>query len=302
MNAIDCEHLTRTFGKTTALRDVNFSVPAGSFFALLGPNGAGKSTTLKILLNLISPSHGRAMVLGKPSTELNAADFRKIGYIAEGQDLPDWMTCQQLVDYCRTFYPNWDADLVARLRKDFRVPMDRPIKKMSRGQRMQAALLSTLPYRPELLILDEPFSGLDPLVRDDLIQGLLELPADDRPRTMVISSHDIDEVERLTDEVAFLAESKLLVRESAESLHSRFRRIEVTAQGAIDANREPEWYEYRLPAPNVAQFTIGNYSAESEARLGAAFRGANVSVQAMTLREIFVVLARHERRSTELAA
>src|SRR5437764_1244359 len=132
MNAIECDQLNRTFGRTHAVRGLTLAIPAGRFFALLGPNGAGKTTALKLILNLQSPDSGRARVLGCESTRLDAAHFRRIGYVAEGQDLPEWMTVAQLLAYCRPLYPTWDPDLATRLRALFDLPADRAIKKLSR--------------------------------------------------------------------------------------------------------------------------------------------------------------------------
>jgi ABC-2 type transport system ATP-binding protein len=235
MNAIECEQLSRSFGPVPAVQGLDLAVPAGSIFALLGPNGAGKSTLLKLLLNLVTPERGRAVVLGRDSRRLCARDFERIGYVAEGQDLPDWMTVAQFIGFCRPLYPTWDSGLERRLLSSFELPLDRPLRKLSRGMQMKAALLSSLAYRPELMVLDEPFSGLDPLVRDDFIQGLLELPGDDRPRTIVVSSHDIDEVERLVDDVGYLSGGRLLVHETADGLRGRFRSVEVVGPGAAGA-------------------------------------------------------------------
>jgi ABC-2 type transport system ATP-binding protein len=299
MNAIECENLSRSFGRVQAVQGLTLSVPTGSFFALLGPNGAGKTTLLKLLLNLLAPTAGSARVLGCESTGLKASHFRRIGYVADGQELPEWMTVSQLLDYCRPLYPTWDAALAARLLSSFALPADRPLKRLSRGMRMKAALLSSLSFRPELMVLDEPFSGLDPLVRDDFIQGLLELPGDDRPRTIVVSSHDIDEVERLADDVGFLAGGRLLVRESADALRGRFRRIEIVGSGL--AARTPAagtqaWLETKRPAENVLQFAHSGFAAgATEAELAAAFPSASVTARAMSLREIFLVLARQQQ-------
>jgi ABC-2 type transport system ATP-binding protein len=148
------------------------------------------------------------------------------------------------------------------------------------------------------MVLDEPFSGLDPLVRDEFISGLLELPADDRPRTFVVSSHDIDEVEKLCDNVGFMAAGRLLVHESADALRGRFRRCEIVghdlARHANDA--VPAWAEVRSPAPNVLQFVHTAFAAGTTERdLTARFPGASVTVRGMTLREIFLILARQQR-------
>lgn len=305
MNAIETSQLTRRFGRTSAVVDLNLTVPAGSVYALLGPNGAGKTTTLKLLLNLLRPTHGTARVLGLESTKLGATDFQRIGYVTEEQTLPAWMTLAQLIAFCRPLYPTWDDALAARLLTVFDLPADRPLKKMSRGMRMKAALLSTLAYRPELLLLDEPFSGLDPLSRDDFVQGLLELPGEDRPRTVLISTHDIDDIERLADHVGFLASSKLLLSEPADTLRARFRQIEITGEIPPAFGPPATWLAWQQPTPRVAQFTHTAFvPGETEAALAAQFPGAGIQTRPLTLRQIFLVLARDQRlaRKTEAAA
>ena len=304
MNAIECSNLGRSFGRVKALQNINLEVPAGSFFALLGPNGAGKTTLLKLLLNLIQPSTGSAKVLGSACVSLKAADFKRIGYVAEGQDLPEWMTVAQLLDYCRPLYPTWDNALEKRLISTFDLPVDRKIKTVSRGTRMKAALLSSLAFRPELLLLDEPFSGLDPLMRDDFIQGLLELPSDDRPRTIVVSSHDIDEVERLADQVGFISEGSLLVREPADEIRARFRRIEIVGPSIVlPAVIPPAWVAVQKPGENVLQLVHTEYKAATTTQeLEAVFPSAQISARALSLREIFLVLARLERSPGKEAA
>ena len=305
MNAIECENLSRSFGRVPAVQGLDLRIPDGSFFALLGPNGAGKSTLLKLLLNLLRPTSGRSRVLGRESGSLGPADFRRIGYVADGQDLPDWMTVSQLLAYCRPLYPTWDDGLAARLQGQFDLPGDRPIKKLSRGMRMKAALLSNLSYRPELMVLDEPFGGLDPLVRDDFIQGLLEIPGDDRPRTFIVSSHDIDEVERLADQVGFLAAGRLLVHESADALRGRFRTVEVVGTQAVSSPSPVPagWTEVKQPAENVIQFVCNSFDpAEGDGGIRARFPGSGITVHAMTLAEIFLVLARTHRESGRAAS
>jgi ABC-2 type transport system ATP-binding protein len=300
MNAIECVNLSRSFGRVPAVQGLDLEIPEGRFFALLGPNGAGKSTLLKLLLNLVRPTSGRSRVLGRESGKLGPADFRRIGYVADGQDLPDWMTVSQLLGFCRPLYPTWDEGLAVRLQDQFDLPGDRPIKKLSRGMRMKAALLSSLSYRPELMVLDEPFGGLDPLVRDDFIQGILEIPGDDRPRTFIVSSHDIDEVERLADDVGFLAGGKLLVHEAADALRGRFRTVEVVGREAVSAPSPlpAGWSEVKQPAANVVQFVCSGYDAtEGEAGIRSRFPGAAVDIRAMSLAEIFLVLARTHRGS-----
>ena len=221
--AITTSHLTCRYGRTEAVRDLTLAVQEGSLFALLGPNGAGKTTTIRTLMNILRPSAGDARVLGVDSRRLGARELAAIGYVSENQKLPAWMTVGELLAYCRRFYPTWDEGLCAKLVADFDLPLAARISRLSRGMRVKAALASSLAYRPRLLVLDEPFSGLDPVVRDDLVRGVLELAGAER-WTVFLSSHDLDEVERLVDTVAFLDSGHLVACETLASLHARFHR------------------------------------------------------------------------------
>ena len=220
---IETVDLTRRFGRLDAIDGVNLQVPAGSLFAFVGPNGAGKTTTIKCLLNLLKPTSGKAFVLGTDSRRIGPRELARIGYVSENQDLPDWMTVDQLIAYVRPFYPTWDGALCRTLRRDLDLTSRLPVQSFSRGMRMKAALLVSLAYRPELVVLDEPFSGLDPLARDELVRALLELTGE-RTWTTLISSHDIDEVERLADTIAFINQGRIFLTESVQELIGKYRR------------------------------------------------------------------------------
>ena len=220
---IETVDLKRRFGQLDAVEGLNLQVSAGSLFAFVGPNGAGKTTTIKMLLNLLKPTSGKAIVLGTDSRRLGPRQLQRIGYVSENQELPDWMTVDQLVAYLHPFYPTWDDALCRKLRVDLDLTSALPMRTFSRGMRMKAALLVSLAYRPELVVLDEPFSGLDPLARDELIRALLELTGE-RTWTTLISSHDIDEVERLADSIAFIDKGRVFVTESVQELIGKYRR------------------------------------------------------------------------------
>ena len=147
MNAIEIYNLTRRFGRTNAIVDLSLTVPTGSIFALLGPNGAGKTTTIKILMNLIPPTSGRATVLGVDSTRIGPKERAQIGYVSENQALPLWMSVRELLDYCRPFYSCWDRSLEKTLLARFDLPEDRKLKNLSRGMLMKVALMSALCFR-----------------------------------------------------------------------------------------------------------------------------------------------------------
>ena len=292
-NPIETSGLMRVFRRHEAVRGLDLTVPQGSIFALIGPNGAGKTTTIKMLLNLIRPSRGLARVLGVDSRRLGVTELQRIGYVSESQQLPDWMTIDQLLAYCRPFYPTWDTDLCRKLTAELRLTSTAPLKHQSRGTRMKAALLASLAYRPELLVLDEPFTGLDPLVREEVIQGLLEAPGE-RAFTALVSSHDVEEVERLADWVGFMVDGRLTVCEPVASLLDRYRRVEVVAADG-DAPTLPadrDWIA-EGSAGRTLRFVDSAFRADGgEARLATAFPAAAVQVTPMSLREIFLVLAR----------
>ncbi len=295
MNVIETQQLSCRYGRTEALRELTLTVPRGSLFALLGANGAGKTTALKVIVNLLRPSAGRATVLGVDSRALGEHELAQVGYVSENQQQPEWMTVRQLLDYCRPFYPTWDVVLEAKLLAQFELPADRKLNQLSRGMRMKAVLLSSLAYRPKLLVLDEPFSGLDPVVRDDVTQGLLTA-VQLGETTAIISSHDIEEVERLADHVALMEEGRLRFAEPTEDLLGRFRRIEVEQEGTIAGDNLPQtWLNWQAGAGRASFIDSDYVGSITEKDCRERFPTASVRAHPMTLREIFVTLGRKNR-------
>jgi ABC-2 type transport system ATP-binding protein len=302
MNIVETLGLTRRFWRTEAVHDLNLVVPAGSVFALLGSNGAGKTTTLRLLMNLIEPTAGLARVMGVDSRRLGERERAQIGYVSENQQMPLWMTVRQLLDYCRPFYPTWDRELEKTLLRQFDLPEDRKLAHLSRGMLMKASLLSSLAYRPKFLVLDEPFSGLDPLVREEFVRGVLEVSSTGE-WTVLVSSHDIEEVERLCDHVAMLEEGRLRLSETTEALQGRFRRVEV-ALGSADPRLDQAsatWLQVERSG-QLVRFVESGYSAVTDPFYRDRFPGAQVTAQPLTLREIFVALARAGRARAKGAA
>ena len=298
MNAIiETHELTRRFGKTTAVRNLSLQVPEGSVFAFLGPNGAGKTTVIKMMMNMIRPTSGEARVLGTDSLRLGPAQLARIGYVSENQEMLEWMTVQQLIDYCRPMYPTWDPDLCRELIRQFELPLNRKIKTFSRGMKVKASLLSSLSYRPELVILDEPFTGLDALVRDEFIKGLLELSGRSQ-WTILVASHDIDEVERLADWVGVIDKGEKRLCEPTTSLQARFRQCEVT----LEQDRElpetlPDSWLLAEKVGQVVRFVECRYQ---EINSNEIIRGGlpgikDLTVRPMSLKAIFLTLARTYR-------
>lgn len=293
--AVHLQGLHKSYSlRNHAVRNLNLEVPEGCFMGFFGPNGAGKTTTIKLMLNLLQPSAGLARVLGKNSRSLGIREFQRIGYVSENQEMPDWMTLQQLLAYCQPMYPNWDETLCERLRERFQLPLDQKLSKMSRGMRMKAALLSSLSYRPGLVVLDEPFSGLDPLSRDQFVDGLMEL-AEEHPYTLFLSTHDVDEVERLCDTVAFIREGSLHLTESTDSLLNRFRRVEATMPENGGGRRDKSIGDLQLRQSGSRISGLESHFTtmeEAELRLKTIYPDAKgIQYDPMRLRDIIVHLS-----------
>lgn len=299
-SAIETRSLSRSFGKTQALAPLDLAIPRGAIFALVGHNGAGKTTLIKLLMNILRPTSGSAAVLGMPSEELTGPAFTRIGYVSENQELPEWMTVQGFMDYLRPFYPTWD---VANLLRDLDLPADRKLKHLSRGMKMKAALASVLAFRPPLILMDEPFSGLDPLVRDELIEALLDnmnAAGEDVRPTILISSHDLAEVESFATHVGFLHQGRLLFAEPMETMAARFREVTVTltadSPAPVLASLPATWLlpEHTASVVRFVHTEANSGSLEDQVR---AHLPSATSIQAdpMNLRTIFLTLVKSSR-------
>lgn len=294
---ITIQGLRKRFRRTDALRGVDLEVPAGRVTAFLGPNGSGKTTTIKCAMNLIERDAGSVEVLGVDAAKLRPEHWRRIGYVSENQQLPDWLTVPQLLDYVRPMYGGfWDPAFEKKLLGEFELPMKTKLKSLSRGQRMKAALLYSLAYRPKLVVLDEPFSGLDALVRDEFLTGLLEL-TETEGWTVWISSHDIEEVERFADRVAVLNAGRVDLEEDVEALQARFREIEVVFDGEVPAVGSGELGMDVRTAGRTLRFVDPKYEEHrSLSALRERFPTAlRIEERTMSLRGIFVALARNYR-------
>ncbi len=296
-SAIRTHDLGKKFRRVTALDNLNLDVPEGAIYALVGPNGAGKTTAIKVLMNIFPPTSGRAEVLGADSTRIAGRAFTSIGYVSENQELPDWMRIDQFLAYLRPFYPTWDRSLEDGLVKQYGLPLNRKLGKLSRGVRMKAALVSALAYHPKLIVLDEPFGGLDPLVRDELIEGLLERASE---ATIFVSSHDLAEIENVASHVGYLEDGRLRFSEDMAALVERFREVELTLHTAPAL--QPTWPESWMQIDTsgaVLRFIESRFDEErTRGEIRQLFGDVrDTTFTPMTLRSIFLAMAKAGRAS-----
>src|SRR5262249_13672241 len=221
---IDIQRVTRHFGPKTALDDVSLTVPRGVVFGLVGANGAGKTTLIKHVLGLLRAETGSVRVFGRDPVTDPVGVLSRIGYLSEENDLPLWMSVAELIRYTKAFYPGWQDDYAEKLRRQFGLDLAARVGTLSKGQQARVGLLVALAYRPELLVLDEPSSGLDPLVRRDILGAIVRTVADEG-RTVLFSSHLLDEMERVVDSVAMIDKGRIVLSAAMDEMQASHRRL-----------------------------------------------------------------------------
>lgn len=221
-SVIEVSELTRRFGAKTALDAVSLSLPRGAVYGLVGANGAGKTTLIKHILGLLRPESGSVRVFGLDPVADPVAVLSRIGYLSEENDLPGWMAVDELIRYSRAFYAAWDDAYAEELRQAFSLDLTAAIRNLSKGQKARAGLLVALAHRPELLLLDEPSSGLDPIVRRDILGAVIRTIADEG-RTVLFSSHLLEEVEQVADHVTMINHGKIVLSASLDAIRESHR-------------------------------------------------------------------------------
>ena len=213
-SVVNVSELTRRFGARTALASVSLSMSRGAVYGLVGANGAGKTTLIKHVLGLLRAESGSVRVFGLDPVADPVGVLSRIGYLSEENDLPGWMRVDELIRYSRAFYPAWDDVYAEELRQKFALDPAAKIRNLSKGQKARAGLLIALAYRPELLVLDEPSSGLDPIVRRDILGAVIRTIADEG-RTVLFSSHLLEEVEQVADHVTMIHQGTIVAERAA---------------------------------------------------------------------------------------
>jgi ABC-2 type transport system ATP-binding protein len=222
--AVALRGVSRRFGARLALDDVNLELPAGTVLGLVGENGAGKTTLIRHVLGLLKPQQGSVRVFGRDPVADPVGVLSRLGYLSEEPELPGWMRVSELLRYSEAFYPAWDGGYAERLCEQFGLDPRARLRDLSKGQRARAGLTVALAYRPDLLVLDEPSSGLDPIVRRDILAAILRTIAEEG-RTVLFSSHLLAEVERVADRVAMIRAGRILFCEPLDRIQETHWRV-----------------------------------------------------------------------------
>lgn len=228
-NILEVRDLVRTYGRHRALDGVSLSLEQGTVLGLVGQNGAGKTTLIKHLLGLLRAESGSVRVFGKDPVADPPGVLSRIGYLSEEGDLPLWMKVEELVRYSAAFYPGWDPKYAEKLQREFGLSSDSKLGSLSKGQRARAGLLVALAFRPDLLLLDEPSSGLDPVVRRDILGAIIRTIADEG-RTVLFSSHLLSEVEQVSDRVVMVQAGRVVLDDNLARIKQTHHRIDMLFQ------------------------------------------------------------------------
>ena len=286
---IETSGLCRKFGQKLALNHVSLKIPRGRVFGLVGENGAGKTTLIKHILGLLKAERGSVRVFGFDPVADPVAVLSRIGYLSENRDLPPWMRVDELLRYTQAFYPRWDPAFAEELRNQFGLDPAAKIKNLSRGENAKAGLLIALAFRPELLLLDEPSSGLDPMVRRDILEAIIRTVADEG-RTVFFSSHLLEEVERVADDIAMMFAGEVVLTGTLDDIKEHHHRLILRFESP--QSRAPKVPGVLSLTGSGREWTAICNGGRSEVIAAVARAGGRVVAEATaSLDEIFVARA-----------
>jgi ABC-2 type transport system ATP-binding protein len=287
--AIETVDLWKSYDSTEALRGLTLSVPRGSICGFLGRNGSGKTTTLKVLLGMARPSSGIARVFGLPAdrAEASVTIRSRAGFVSEGKELYDYMTVGEMLAFTASFYPRWRGDLEERYLSAFELARERTIKTLSLGMRSKLALVLALCRGADMLILDEPTTGLDPAAIEQVLQAIVSHAASDGV-TVFFSSHQIAEVEQIADRVVIIERGRTVVDAALDDLREQYRRVHFVFDGEAPraSFHAPGVARVQHRAREIAVLTSGE--AEAVITEGRRLGAVAVDTRAVTLKDIFL--------------
>lgn len=285
-NILELHQVCKTFPKTNFTLDhVSFSVPYGSIMGFVGENGAGKTTTIGCVLNTVSKDSGTIKIFGKELADTDTELKEKIGVVYDGDNFPAYWTAEQLSDVMQGLYTNWDNELFKKYLNDFRLLPNQKIKSYSRGMTMKLAVAAALSHYPQLLILDEATSGLDPIMRDDMLDVFLEFVQDEN-HSILLSSHITSDLEKIADYITFIHNGKLIMAASKNDLVYNF---------AVMRCKESQFLE--LDPGDILAYRKRDYQIDVLVSNGKEIQRKyrNTVVDHVSIDEIMLLLVKGER-------
>ncbi len=280
MNALEIKNLTKSYPGFT-LDNLNLTLPSGCILGLIGENGAGKSTTIKLILDMIHKDSGSIIILGKDNTDSIELTKEDIGVVMDEVGIPECLTVKQVGNVMKNTFRNWDDAEYARLAQKLALPDKKQFKEFSRGMKMKLGISIALSHKAKLLILDEATSGLDPVVRDEVVEMFSDFTRDEN-HSILISSHIVSDLEKLCDYVAFLHKGKLLLCEEKDQLLAEYGLIHCTAEEIQN-----------LPAEAIKYKKENPYGIEAMVLRSAV--PANFNVSPISIEELFVFMVKEAR-------
>jgi ABC-2 type transport system ATP-binding protein len=291
--AVELKNVTRTFGSgkslTLAVDNLSLSVPRGSVYGLLGANGAGKTTSIRMMVDHLKPNSGEVRVLGEDPAEYTTDTRRRIAYISENMVVPKWMSMDDAVGFCKPLYPQWNEPLYRELLKTFDLKPDRRYEESSKGQRRAMCIIIALCQEPEILILDEPASGLDTLARRHFMSELLKITCDEN-KTVLFSSHILGDIERTVDRVAIMMRGRLVLEGELDTLKEKVRRITFRGEGNVAEPTVKPFHTLRnIRDRDGLHWVVTDFEEEKFMQLrGSLPDSVAVEVEGFNLEELFM--------------
>lgn len=288
---IQAVDLAKTFRPSViALSGLDLAVPRGAVYGLIGRNGAGKSTCLRLLMGLLRPDRGRAQVFGQDLKNAPRELRQRVAYVSQEQQLPWWMTARELTHYYAQLYDGWDQTHADRLLGTFDLAADRPLAGLSGGDQRRVAVVLALAARPEVVILDEPAAGLDPLSRRQLIEAMIDFLGEGGERTVLFSTHILADLERVADHIGFMDRGRMMMSGPLEQLQSGLRRVQLIFPG----DRVPDGFELagqmRREVSGPVLTAVVRLTDPGQIDRLRAMEGVRVSEQTLGLEDLFLEL------------
>jgi ABC-2 type transport system ATP-binding protein len=296
---VEVDALSRSYGSTIALHNVSLKAEVGLVYGLVGANGAGKTTLIKHVLGLLRPQRGKVRLFGLDPVRDPVAVLRRVGYLSEQRDLPEWMRLEELLRYTRAYHPSWDQVYADQLLEQFGLDRSKRFADLSQGMRAQAGLVVAVAHRPDLLVLDEPSSGLDVVVRQDILDAIVRTVVEDG-RTVIFSSHLLDEVERMCDHVTVLHEGRVAVQGPVDEVRAMHRVSQVRFPKRLDSM--PHIAGALSIAGDGRSWSVIHTSVLESLREAVAQSGGEiVESRIATLEEILIARVRRSNRQRQAA-